>query len=356
MKHSDVCIAGAGLIGATLALELAARGLHVALLTDTEPLAHASTAAAGMLAVDDPENPPALYPLSVLSRDLYVGFLADLADLGGQTVRFQTHHALQSLNSCLRSRLTSLSPADLRALLPQLDPGAHNFAALNETSLDPRELARAVRSAVDASTVDLHHNARVHSVREHSSAVTVTSTAVTVTAALFVDCTGAWTLPGGGPTLIPVQPRKGQLLTITLPSSLPLEFVLRTHAIYIVPRLHGAQAGRAVIGATVEDRGFDTSIDPRAINALRTAAAQLLPALADAPIAETWAGLRPATADGLPVLGATGTRTFIAKGHYRNGILLAPATARVMTQLLLGEQTSVDFAAFSPQRILQPQP
>ena len=350
MKHPDVCIAGAGLIGATLALELAARGLRVTLLSEAEPLAHASTAAAGMLAVDDPENPAALHALSSLSRALYPAFLDRLHELGGVRIRSQTQRTLQALGHT--GHTSALTTAELHALSPQLDPRGQTFTALDETSLDPRELAHAVRVAVTASTIDLRHASRVLSVIEHADHVAIASASGALEAAIFVDCTGAWTLPASTPAHIPVYPRKGQLLTVTLPPALPLDLVIRTPRIYIVPRLHGPQAGRAVIGATVEDRGFDTAVEPQAIAALQAAAAELLPALATAPIAETWAGLRPATADGLPILGATGPRTFIAKGHYRNGILLAPATARVMAQLLLGEPPTVDLAPFSPQRIV----
>ena len=351
MERVDVCIAGAGLIGASLALELAAAGRSVTLLSDAEPLSHASIAAAGMLAADDPGNPSALHALSTLSRDLYPVFLRELERIGGHVVEPQTQLTLQSLAShAAASHLPPLSPAECHALLPQLHTGAHHFAALVETSLDPRQLAAAVRAAVEASGIRLRRHDPVHAVRDEASHAIIRSASGELTAESFVDCTGAWTLPQTSSPQIAVRPRKGQLLTVTLPPSLPLAFVVRTESVYIVPRLHGPQAGRAVIGATVEDRGFDTTVDAAAIAALRASAMELLPDLADAPVAETWAGLRPATADGLPVLGRTGAHTFVAKGHYRNGILLAPATARVMAQLIGGEQPSVDLEPFSPTR------
>jgi glycine oxidase len=142
------------------------------------------------------------------------------------------------------------------------------------------------------------------------------------------------------------------MLAVTLPSSLPLNLVLRTPEIYIVPRTTGPNAGRAIIGATVEDAGFDKTVHPADIERLHTLATHLLPDLAHAPQLEAWAGLRPATPDGLPLLGPVPDHPnqFIATGHYRNGILLAPATAHLMAQLLSGEQPSIDLNPYSPNR------
>src|SRR5262249_27186787 len=153
-----------------------------------------------------------------------------------------------------------------------------------------------------------------------------------------------------------VIPRKGQMVAVQLPRSLPLHVVLRTPDIYIVPRTTSDMGTSAVIGATVEDAGFDKTVIPEDIARLRSLAADLLPTIADAPQLEAWAGLRPATADNLPVLGAVPgyTNRFFATGHHRNGILLAPGTARVMAQLLSGESLSVDLSPFSPVRPLQP--
>ncbi len=364
MKRIDVCIAGAGLIGAALALECTRRGLRVTLLSEGEPLAQASSAAAGMLATDDPDNPPALHALAQLSRDLYPAFLDHLHQLGGVRVHAQTHQTLQALAPTHPSAPSSLSPSALRTLLPQLDAGPNRFALLEEQSLDPRELAYAARRALTTSSIDLRTHARVLSATELPHSVHITTAAGRFDADRFVDCTGAWTLPPlrtsplfTNTALPPVVPRKGQMLSLTLPPSLPLRLTVRTHALYIVPRTHGAQAGRAIVGATVEDRGFDTTVDPAAIRALHRGATALLPAIADAVHVEAWAGLRPATADGLPLLGATGARSFVSKGHFRNGILLAPASAVVLAQLLLQEPQSVALEMFSPARLAsKPQP
>jgi glycine oxidase len=142
------------------------------------------------------------------------------------------------------------------------------------------------------------------------------------------------------------------MLAVELPSSLPLPIVVRTSDIYIVPRTTEAKGIRAIIGATVEEAGFDKTVHPTDITRLRSLAAQLLPPIAEARELETWAGLRPATADNLPLLGSLpgSENRFLATGHYRNGILLAPATASVMADLISGKRPLIDPSAFSLMR------
>ena len=120
------------------------------------------------------------------------------------------------------------------------------------------------------------------------------------------------------PSWIQVTPKKGQMLAVSLPESLPLRLVVRTPSVYIVPRTSGPNAGRAIIGATIEDAGFDKTFHPSDISRLQSLAARLLPQLANADQLEAWAGLRPATPDGLPLLGALAAN----RNH-----LLPPATS-----------------------------
>jgi glycine oxidase len=142
------------------------------------------------------------------------------------------------------------------------------------------------------------------------------------------------------------------MLSVALSPTLPLNLVVRTPDIYIVPRTTGPHAGRAIIGATMENVGFDKTVHPSDITRLRTLAAELLPPLATAPQLEAWAGLRPATPDGLPLLGQLSNhpRHLLATGHFRDGILLAPATAHLITQLLTNESPTIDLTPFSPTR------
>jgi glycine oxidase len=350
MQHPDICIAGAGIIGLSLALELHHRGLRVTVFDRATPLAEASTAAAGMLAAHDPHNPPQLRALAELSLSLYPAFLDRIHLLSGICVSFHTDTTLQALPPHVPAD-NILTANELTHLLPALHPGHHRFLLLDEHSLDPRELAAALLAAVGTTTIDLRPNTPVLSVQSHPSSIEVHTPAGVLPAAQFVDCTGAWATATSS---LGVAPKKGQMLAVSLPRSLPLHLVVRTPEIYIVPRTANSTEHRAIIGATIEDAGFDKTINPADIAKLHALATNLLPQLASAPILEAWAGLRPASPDGLPLLGPLRTQPHhhIATGHFRNGILLAPATAHLIAQAITGEPTSLDLSPFSPARFL----
>ncbi|MBB5058991.1 glycine oxidase [Granulicella aggregans] len=353
MTQSDICIAGAGIIGLSLALELRARGLSVIVLDSGAPMQEASTAAAGMLAADDPHNPPELFALSHLSRSLYPSFLDRVRDLGGIAVPFQTHRTLQALAGNRASTLpqelqTELLVKDSDAVV---DPGS-GFTFLREHSIDPRQLAPALIEAIASTSIRTLYNSPVITTGYGAGRVTVRTSATTIQADHFVDCTGAWAGSSETDTAFLAIPIKGQMLALTLPADLQLKTTLRAADIYIVPRTLGPGKGRAIVGATVEDAGFDKTVEPAAIESLRQRAISLVPGLAHATIADTWAGLRPGTPDRLPIIGPHPTRShhWFATGHYRNGILLAPATARVMADLILGQSPTASLESFSPSR------
>ncbi|HEX2918665.1 MAG TPA: FAD-dependent oxidoreductase [Edaphobacter sp.] len=353
MASPDICIVGAGIIGLSLALELHDRGAEVVVLEQGVPLAEASTAAAGMLAAGDPENPPQIRKLSELSRSLYPDFLNRLFDLSGLSVSFQTSTTLQEVHPAhleAARGLTVLSTETLSLMVPQLDAKDRRFILLDENSLDPREMAKALWSSVQAAGIDVRSGEPVQMLNRNSSGVDVLTATGKLHAGRVVDCTGAWGLTEFRKGQVRPLPRKGQMLAVSLPTSLPLQIVVRTPDIYIVPRTMGPAAGRAVIGATVEDAGFDKTVHTADIASLKAEASKLLPEIAEAIEVESWAGLRPGSSDGLPLLGQVEESIFIAAGHYRNGILLAPATARVMAQLLSGEGAQIDISAFSPGR------
>ena len=337
MPHPDFVIAGAGIIGLSLALELHARGASVIVLERGQALKQTSVAAAGMLAVEDPANPAALKPLARLSAELYPAFLDRIADLAGARIPFQT-------NTTLEASVTDVL-ANPHALVPGLAPDAPTFRLLEERSVDPRQLAAVLLMAVQNAAIEVREHTALMRVSMTPTGVHIGTSAHPLAAGKLIDCMGAW-------SPAPVVPRKGQMLAVRVPASLDLSTVVRTHDVYIVPRTDGPDAGRAIIGATVEDAGFDLTVKPADILALNQRAVALLPALAEAEFLESWSGLRPATADGLPMLGITPSqpRYVLANGHFRNGILLAPATARVVAELLFDEPATVDLASFSPTR------
>jgi len=330
-RTPDVVVVGAGLIGLAIALELEDRGANVTVVDRGQSLAGASTAAAGMLAADDPCNPPELRELSRLSAERYPAFLGRLQALSGIAVPFQTDSTVQYLEDGSTLRLA-------------------------EHSLDPRQLAAAVRAAVDATSIRLLEHTRIATIDQDARGANIQLNGDrTIATQAIVYAAGAWTsevMAALGGDAISITPCKGQMLRVRLP--LPLDEVHRSERIYICPRTCGPQAGTALIGATVENAGFDTSVHAHDLDALRALATELIPELASeaqAPRVESWAGLRPATADRLPILGA-GSRPgqFIATGHYRNGILQAPGTALVMADLIEGKAPVIDVSALSPLR------
>lgn len=335
----DIVIAGAGIIGLTLALELQLRGASVAVLDTAAATRGASTAAAGMLAAEDPHNPPQLRELSLFSISLYDHFLDRLAKLSGLSVPYQTTSTFQ-----------------------YLDDGT--TLTLAEKSVDPRQLAAAALEAARRSRIQLIEHTSQLEISEHPGGISIhPHNGPDLDTKTLVHASGAWfssqfsSQPSSQLSGRPlITPRKGQLLRVQIPQAIELREVHRSSSIYIVPRTQGPQAGTALIGATEEDAGFDTHTSKADLDHLRHRAVALLPTLGDstaAPQVEAWAGLRPATADGLPLLGRLpcSNRQWVATGHYRNGILLAPGTAVLLADLLEDKSPAVNLSPFAPDRL-----
>ncbi|HKV40658.1 MAG TPA: FAD-dependent oxidoreductase, partial [Blastocatellia bacterium] len=122
--------------------------------------------------------------------------------------------------------------------------------------------------------------------------------------------------------------------------------VIRSREVYLLPR-----KGSILIGATVEEAGFDKTVQPEAIRELHQAASKLVPSIGEAKMIEAWVGLRPGSPDGLPIMGAGSLPgTYVATGHFRNGILLAPITAKLMSDVIQGQQCQIDLRPFLPSR------
>lgn len=340
MKSWDVIIAGAGIIGLSLALELHERGATVLVLDRAEPGSEASSAAAGMLAAADPETPKALRPLAMESALMFPAFVQKMESAGNLQVDFRRIGtiALQEENAATHEYRT-LSVAELQRLEPSIRSAGRSAFFVQEDSVDPFLLTQATLAAARNSGVEIRGHAAVTEIRSRGDAVEVVTEADTFSCASAVDCRGAW-------SGFPVRPRKGQMLYVH-PHAHVIQHVLRAPDVYIVPR----SSGKILIGATVEDVGFDKSVDQSAISQLLISAVRYLPELASAPITQSWAGLRPGTPDDLPILGPTSTPgVFAATGHFRNGILLAPITAKVMADLVHGHSSPLDIQAFSPDR------
>jgi glycine oxidase len=340
VKSWDVIIAGAGIIGVSLALELRERGATVLVLDRAEPGTEASSAAAGMLAAADPETPEALRLLAMESARMFATFVQRIESAAGMQADFRRVGTIALMpESTAFDEYRRLSAVELQLLEPSIQPFGHTAHFVREDSVDPNLLMRAALAAARTLGVEIRGHAAVTEMRAGGDAVEVLTQGDTFSATTVIDCRGAW-------SGAPVRPRKGQMLYV-LPQAPLLQHVLRAPDVYIVPR----SSGKILIGASVEDVGFDKSVVPSEIRDLQNAAAKYVPALASAPITQSWAGLRPGTPDDLPIMGPTDRpHVFAATGHFRNGILLAPVTAHIMADLVQGRPSSLDIRAFSANR------
>lgn len=342
MSATDVAIAGGGIIGLATAMELAAAGFGVTVFDKAEAMSEASRAAVGMLAGNDPENPPELRELARLSLRLYPEFLARVEELSGVKIPIRTTVTVQGMKH-LPEGLTALNDAQVEDLAPGIAVNGWRFALLEEKSFDAWDLAEALPAAALRAGVAMREHCAVRQVRSGSGGVTVETAAGMFPAAVFVNCAGAWS---AALNAVPVSPRKGHLLTAVLPGTRQMRCVLRTAEVYIVPR----GDHRYTVGPTVESAGFDKNVDQERIQELFHRAAQLWPPLREARVAETWTGLRPGSEDGLPIVDRLDANRWVATGHYKNGILLGPGTGRAMSQWICRETPEVELSAFRSGR------
>jgi glycine oxidase len=375
VKNWDAIVIGAGIVGLSLALELNQQGLRVLVVEKGEPGREASWAAGGMLADFPSETPPLLRELATASAAMYPEFARGLEEESGLKIDLRSVGTLVLFRAETGFRpattQTYALPLPLAELEPALrvpDAAAAQFTPLylRERCVDPRHLTTAAIAAARHRGIDFSSGDRVLGVQVTNGKATGVRTNTTRFAAgLVVNCAGAWagqirlgTRVGTGASpvqaerssagfLIPTRPVKGQMLCVVMPEKELVRHVVRAPDVYLIPR----SDGRLVIGATQEEAGFDKQTVPGTIQKLRQAALDLVPKLAEARILEAWAGLRPGTPDGLPILGATPTPGyFVATGHFRDGILLAPVTAKVMGQMIAGQKPEFDFGAFNAER------
>jgi glycine oxidase len=349
MKSWDVIIIGAGIIGLSLAISLRKQGLRVLIVERGAPGREASYAAAGMLAASSTEIPPALRDIAQENARLYPEFAHELEDESGIKVDLRDQGTILC-PTCddFPASAERLSQGQARTLEPALEfsgPAAY----LSERSVDPRALVAAAIKAAHHREVDISSGSEVQGLLvDGDCAAGVQTSRTSYSAPVVVNCAGAWA-GNIAPHKFPVRPVKGQMLALV--DGPALAHVLRADSVYIVPR----SDGRLVIGSTLEDAGYNKQTDVATIQSLFHAAINLVPALSKAKIHESWAGLRPGTPDELPMMGETSTAGyFVATGHYRDGILLAPATAQVMTDLILRRAPGCDVLAFSPARFSGP--
>jgi glycine oxidase len=355
-RSYDAVIVGAGVIGLSCAWRAAQRGARVAVVERSRPAAGATRVAAGMLAPvgELAFGEPELLEMTLAAAELYPDFVAELEAASGVDSGYRCDGALHvaldrdeaaelrrvhELQRSLGLGAEWLPPRRCRELEPGLIPsfngGVH---APDEASVDPRALAAALLAALAAEDgVELLFGTGVESALlddDRIAGVRVEGGGE-LRAAAVILATGAWSgqaqwLPD--PARPPVRPVKGQILELRARDGVaPCCRIVSSERVYLVPR----PDGRLIVGATVEELGFDAVVTAGGVHELLREAYRLLPDVAEMELVEATAGLRPATPDNLPLVGASPVDGLLwATGHYRNGILLAPLTARMLVEEL----------------------
>jgi glycine oxidase len=356
VSKPSVAIIGAGVIGLGIAWRLAARGVSVAVFDKGVSGAGASHAAAGMLAACAEAEPgeEALVTLGRVSQARWPAFAAELKQASGVDVGLRPEGTLVvALTSDDQARLSHqltfqqklglplqwISAAETRRREPHLAGKlAGAVFSPEDTQVDNRKLAAALRIAAEAAGAIIREHQEVKTISSDAGRVDgiVLADGTKVGADVVVLAAGAWSrsIDGLAPELRPpVRPIKGQMLALRMDPAAPLlTHVVWAPGAYLVPRLDG----RLLVGATVEEKGYDTSLTAGGILTLLEAAWRVVPAVEELPIDEMWVGHRPGSRDDAPILGTGPIDGLIyATGHHRNGILLTPVTADAIAQLVL---------------------
>jgi glycine oxidase len=367
MNTFDAVIAGGGLIGASIALELADAGLNVALFDAREPGREASWASGGMIS-PAPENPGMIpfVPVSLASVALYPEFIRRVESLTGMDVGYRKSGALDviltgnaeeelstviALQHGVGLKATALSAEQARQMEPALTEELQ--AAIfreDEASLDTRAFTDATLKAAEQKGVKI-------SARNGAKALWKVGNRCRGLILEDGQAEAKWTVIAAGcfsariegaAEYAPVSPAKGQMIALRS-DSVEIQRILWLEHKYLVPR----SDGRIIAGSTVERTGFDHDVTAGGVQLILREVMKMVPGLETARIEETWAGLRPDSPDHLPIIGPTDVEgLLIATGHFRSGVLLAPVTARMIREWVVGQSVSVDWDRVSPMRFL----
>jgi glycine oxidase len=329
----------------------------------------ASWAAAGMLAPNaETECVDDFYSFCSESNDIYPAFAESLyketgvdvgLDLAGTLqLAFDDAEAKSLLEKYRRQRdadlpIEMLSAEEVLRLEPEISSRVIlGISYPNDRQVDNRKLVSALIEYCRRNEIKIISDEQVHSVMvENGRASGILTETASFPADVTIIATGAWTsfieIGDGGPIGVDIKPIRGQMSAFSADSHI-LKKVIYGPNCYLVPKADG----RILVGATVEDVGFDKTVTDEAVNELKRSAAEILPEILNLDIVETWSGLRPRSADELPVIGnlAGIDNLFIATGHYRNGILLAPLTAKIIAEKVVGNIDSPYFSIFAPER------
>ena len=376
----DCCIVGGGIIGLSIARELAGRGLAVRVLTRERRRDTASWAAAGIFppAPDDPRAGPN-ERLTAWSDRLHRAWARELLEETGVDTGLRTCGGLHvGGDAPARERLLAVAASwrdrgavcewlearDLAEREPALAGAVQRgvvtggFCLPDEMQIRPPRHLEALERSCRARGVDVVHDAIVRGIGVHDGRVTAAAATIdgrdeTVRAGAWVLAAGAWT-QGLGAALgltVETRPIRGQIVQLRLPAP-RLTRVVNRGLDYLVPR----EDGTLLAGSTLEDAGFDATTDDQAVARLLAVTRDLLGDLGGAMVERSWAGLRPGTADGLPTIGPVPAiaNAFVAAGHFRAGLHQSTGTAVLVADLVTGVAAAMDVAAFAADRPPQP--
>jgi glycine oxidase len=371
VKNPTVAIIGAGVIGLGIAWRLAARGAAIMVFDKGAAGAGASHAAAGMLAACAEAEPgeDALVTLGRESQARWPAFAAELEHVAGMDVGLRAEGTLVlALTADDQARLNHqlvfqqklglplqwISAAETRRREPHLAGKlAGAVFSPEDTQVDNRKLAAALRIAAESAGASIHERRPVGAISSHAGQVdgVVLADGSKIAADVVVLAAGAWSRSIAGlPADLrpPVRPIKGQMLALRMDAAAPLlNHVVWAPGAYLVPR----RDGRLIVGATVEEKGYDTTLTAGGMLTLLEAAWRAVPAVEELPIDEMWVGHRPGSRDDAPILGAGPLEGLIyATGHHRNGILLAPITADAIARLVLDGEAEPAIRPFGIER------
>jgi len=367
--NSDVLIIGGGVIGLSIARELHKKGVRRIMIVERGKAGkEASFAAAGMLAPNaETEKIDDFYHFCAGSLKLYPDFAADLFEETGVDIELDRSGTLFAAfsdmdSASLRRRFNAqrdtglhvalLSAGETMGFEPFISQDVRESLFFAEDwQVENRKLLAALLKYAELNGIEVcEHTEILRLCINAGKIVGAESSAGKFIADVTVLATGAWTsLIKLGETTVPVtvKPIRGQMIAFH-PTERWLRKVIYSPRGYLVPR----RDGRILAGATVEDVGFDSSVTEDGVDRLCEAASEIAPRLAGLEISDHWAGLRPYAADGFPVLGeiANVDNLFVATAHYRNGILLAPLTAKILAERITKGETKEFLKIFSPQR------
>ncbi len=372
MDTFDIVIVGGGIIGSSIAFELAQRNLRVAVLDRQNFFRESSWAGAGMLS-PAPDCPAAIpgVPLGRASLALYPQFVAAVEAASSLKAGYQAEGTIMTMSEKDAERELSTLVALHHGLglgcepLPldvafEMEPalGRHVRAAAllpDEATVKPRQLNAALLAALENLGVAVIPGVEATGLLREGDRCTGVKTSVgkSFSAAHIIIAAGCWTscIPEFA-QFAPTAPVRGQMAALLHVGKL-VRRVLRSERGYIVPR-DRANPQLMVVGSTLEHAGFEKGVTSGGLAKILSGVNELVPDLAKAEIVETWSGLRPGTPDQLPILGPTDREGFLlATGHYRNGILLAPITAKLIGEWIMDRKTSLNWDAFSPMRFLR---